>query len=172
MDDAPLDPWSFYAHGVADAASYNAAYTHLITVTTCLEWGHAWNYVRPDCIARPDVAVKLRGMEVTAWSFFRAGIKPEWEDPSNHNGSTLTARASLPPEAATRVWTALVAECARGAAPAHVVGVQVARKRSKHGFSTKFDVWLSCHATPHLQAWVERVTGLRFELSKRDLHKR
>ena len=171
MDDPPIDPWSLYVHGIADATSYKTSYVHMVTVSTCAEWARMWNHMHSECIARPDVIVKTQGIDVTTWSFFRRGIKPEWEDPANHNGSTLTARVTLPPDDATNVWAALVLECARGAAPDQVVGVQVTRKKSRHTFSNKFDIWLSCRATPELHAWADLLTGLEFELGKRDLRR-
>lgn len=166
----PVDPWSLYAHGAADAASYNTAYVHVFKVETCEQWGAVWNHVPMHAIHRPDARVRVRGIAVTSWSFFRDGVLPEWEHPANKRGATLTARVALAPHDASELWKCLMVECVRGAAPDEVLGVQIARKQSRHASFTKVDVWLASDARLHpLREWVVGLTGVHdFQVGRRD----
>ena len=165
------DAWSLYAHPLADASTYRAAYTLLGTVTTCEEWGALWQHVPgADSFAKHDVGVMLRKQRIVALSFFRGATKPEWEHPDNHGGTTLTTRTTLPPDRARDVWTSLVADCARGAVEDGLLGVQVSQKWGRHAPSLKFDLWL--HATcdaARVSALAHASTGgLCFTIAPRD----
>lgn len=80
---------------------------------------------------------------IVAFSLFHHGIKPEWEDPANRQGKTLTTRVTLAPAEADETWTRLCVECVRGALDEGVLGVQVSQKSSRHACVLKFDVWLA-----------------------------
>ena len=85
-------------------------------------------------------------------------VRPEWEDPANRGGSTLSARYIFAKRrVAFDVWEKLVLDCTRGACPDAVIGVVCCRKFAK---SLKLEVWLSSSAdVVSCSAWVNEVTG-------------
>ena len=109
--------------------------------------------------------LRIQKTRVVSLSFFRDGAKPEWEDPANHGGTTLTVRAHLTAFQAREAWTALCVDCARGAADG-VVGVQVTQKWAG---TLKFDVWLraDCDVTRATRA-VSDAVGLPVSVAPRD----
>ena len=175
MPSHPLPAsWDLYAHTLAPGSAYQNAYTRLITLDTCEAWAATWNHVPgADTLATHSKVVKMkRGARVVGYSLFRLGVKPEWEDPANHLGKTLSVRTpSMRPDAAQKVWTALVVECVRGAADDGLVGVQCFQKRSGRDAPVvvlKFDLWLCAHAdAERIARHARTLTGLRFEVTPR-----
>ena len=162
----PDGAWTLYSHGAADASTYAAAYTPMATVGTCEEWARMWNATRAG--ARSDRRVLVRRKPVQGWSFFRVPVRPEWEDPRNQHGSTLTARVALAPAKAEEVWTALLCDCARGRAADEVLGVQLTHKWTRHAPAVKVDVWLARDApVDAVRSWLAEATQLAFESAPR-----
>ena len=164
MSHALECPWDMYAHPMSDPHTYRTSYFHLGRVHTCEEWGSLWRHLPgADVLAANQILVhKIR---IVSLSFFRAGTKPEWEDPANHRGTTLSMRAVLPPAKAKEAWTSLCADCARGAAD-DVVGVQVSQK---WGGSLKMDVWLRADCdVAHTTRFVNDSTALTFSVAPRE----
>lgn len=48
------------------------------------------------------------GRTIKAFGVFKKGIKPEWEDPANKNGSELQALKTFTPEVLDSLWENLV----------------------------------------------------------------
>jgi hypothetical protein len=171
MTDPPTDDcyplecaWDLYAHPMSDPHTYRTAYMHLARVATCKQWGELWATL-PGADVFVAHEVRIRKTRVVSFSFFRQGAKPEWEDPANHGGTTLTVRAHLSPSKVRETWTTLCADCARGAAD-DVVGVQVTQKWAG---ALKFDVWLRAHCdVAHATHTVNAATGLTFYVAPRD----
>lgn len=139
----PLEtPWTFRAHGPADATRYNECHTHLLTVTTVEEWGAAFRHVPGGEVFAAN-AVTMAGKPVTGVSLFREGVRPEWEDPANAGGTTLALRSMLSPAQAGDAWATLCAGAAGETLGEDVLGVVVAQKRnSRQACLLKFEVWL------------------------------
>ena len=158
----PDGAWTLYAHGTADATTYASALTPMTTVQTCEDWARMWNTVHRG--ARSDVRVLVRKKPVAGWSFFRDPVRPEWEHPSNEDGSTLSARVALAPDRADALWTALLCDCARGRADDAVLGVQISHKWVRHTPALKIDIWLAKDApVEEVHAWLTEATTLCFE---------
>jgi hypothetical protein len=51
---------------------------------------------------------EVNGRTVEAFSLFKKGIKPEWEDPANSSGGELVARKTFPPDLLDLYWEHLV----------------------------------------------------------------
>lgn len=150
--------WTLYAHFECDsAASYSASYRALITVRTCEEWGATWRHTYPEVIGEATRTVAIDKVPVVAWSFFKAGVPPEWEHPRNQGGLILFLRVDYSEAAA--LWRTLQVECARGAAPAAVNGVKVTRKGETH---VRFDAWLGVEDHGTLQ-WLQTNVHPKFQ---------
>ena len=139
----PLDqPWDLYLHhtGGSSSDTYGSAYVHALRVETCEQWGAMLQHVPP--LGRACARGKIRTLQghVSGYSFFRNGILPEWEHPSNERGSTLLARLT-DAAAADHAWQALLCECGRGAAPACVTGVQMTVRDSRWGLHCRISAW-------------------------------
>ena len=136
----PLEStWTLYAHTtVHTEKGYGCSYEKVCDVSTCEEWGSMWSSVGEPITGRRGVQVCIKGRKFPSWSFFRDGILPEWEHPKNQNGHTLCHRSDCVREA----WKDLVADCARGASPPEVNGVQVTQKIGRNTIYMKLEVWL------------------------------
>ena len=149
----PLDAaWSVYAHRTAEATDYTNAYQHVCTVSTCEEWARLWNH-----LPSPSASVAVQGQTIGTWSWFHSGIRPEWEDPNNADGTTYVTITS-----GKHAWEALVVECVRGAAPEGLTGIQCKRV----GARLKVSVWARAGA-PSLSGWLQGATSCVFTVNKR-----
>lgn len=168
MSPHPIDRWTLYAHAQATSNTYMTSYKKVAAVDTLEAWGALWRHCHPEIVGRADVAVAIHGLRVMAWSFFRDDVQPKWEDAANVDGSTLTHRSNVGEVDASRVWTQLVVECARGALPDAVLGVQVTQKPVRHTTFVKFDVWLAARADQgDVRARLRDACGLEFAPSQR-----
>lgn len=168
-DEHATQPWRLYAHFQANANTYGTSYVHMVTIESLETWARVWNNVPFHVLARDDSVVCVGGKRVTTYSLFRDTVLPEWEDPTNANGHTLTHRVThnaaraLPLE----VWKSLFVECIRGAEPDDVVGVQVTKKQTRGALVVKFDVWLRASAdVAAVSEWLEHVVHLPFTSSR------
>lgn len=152
----PDGAWDMYVHFVPNTDNYTSSYTKLGSVETCEEWGQLWQYAHIDMIPRTDACVVLteRMDPVIGWSFFRRGVRPEWEDPANSHGVTLSARI----RSTQNIWPELVVDCARGATPDEVMGVQVTRKPGRVVMTLKTDVWICNADTANVYAWLQTLS--------------
>lgn len=50
----------------------------------------------------------VNGRTIEAFSIFKKGIRPEWEDPENRDGAGLTCRKSFSPNEVDRHWENMV----------------------------------------------------------------
>lgn len=168
------DPWTLYAHGCSNAANYQAAYVPVGRVATCEDWGSLWNHVHVEHIGSMDHVVSLHERIVLTWSFFREHIRPEWEDPLNTRGTTLTHRSHMTAPAAQQTWTLLAAECARGAFPESVNGIQITKRtaRSPATALVRIDVWLRSDTprgqTSDFARLLQTLTHLSFDVCARE----
>lgn len=127
-------------------------------VRTCGDWGRLVQQV--SVVARSDHDIHVAKRRVLGWSFFREGIRPAWEDPFNDGGTTLSARATLPPDRGEALWTDLLADCARNYADTAVLGVHLTHKRTRFVAAVKIDVWLApAAATDTIRAWLAHVAA-------------
>ena len=54
------------------------------------------------------VSTEVEGRSIEAFSIFKKGIRPEWEDTANRTGGELTCRKSFQPEQLDVFWENLV----------------------------------------------------------------
>ena len=140
--ETPLpDPWAFYLH--RRSHDYRSSILATIPVRTCEEWARVYNHAPGgrEFASGATVQVKNTTSVVTTLSFFREGVHPEWEDPANRGGTTLSARNALSPQRIDEAWKVLLCECARNALDPKVQGVQLSQ-RWMRGPVVKIDVWV------------------------------
>lgn len=173
MATHPLaEAWDAYAHTVADTSTYASSYVHLARVATCEEWGSLWHHVpAPRVFAQADRCLVIQGKRVTALSFFRHYVKPEWEDPHNQGGITVTARAILDPETAHDAWHTLCADCA--GCDTDLLGVQVLQKwtRQKRSYvpQVRFDAWMRAGSdAARMATHLSQLVSLPFDVLARE----
>ena len=157
-------PWTMYAHTAASPNTYTSSYVKLGTVASFEDWGRLWNHCHPQLVGSPHQMVVIKKAVVTSWSFFRSNILPEWEDPHNHDGITLSHRSVLPAESSFAIWESLVTSCVLGAQPSTVTGIFVTRKGRyvrghEYGVMMKFEVWLREGAdTSEVRHWLNVIS--------------
>lgn len=163
-----MNAWRLYAHGEADATRYNSAYNLMTTMHTCEDWGRAWSNLPWHILGTRKVA-KVYGRNVQAWSLFKEDTSPAWEHPDNICGTTLSYRTSLCNRDAEHLWTSLVVECVRGAAPAEINGVLLTQKVQR-SVRLRYEVWLrQCPEEKVLEIleWIRSLTSAEFVTSER-----
>lgn len=167
------DTWDAYAHTLAaDSTSYGSSFTHLACVTTCQEWGGLMHHLPSvGCFATHEAAPFFtKSMRrIAGFSFFRHSVTPEWENPHNHGGITLSARMSMSKAKAQATWLSLCCECAGGLISDDVLGIQVLQKRGKHNPVIRFEAWLrkGCDVQA-IARYLREMSSLTFEVAKRD----
>ena len=112
-------------------------------VRSCEEWAEMTRYVpSPYHMVMPGCTVVCRSKVIVSYSFFRHDILPEWEDPKNVAGHTLTARLRGGKNELQRVWETVTCDCARGYLAEHVNGVQFSKRYDHKQPLMKIDLWL------------------------------
>ena len=78
--------------------------------STVEEFWRFWSFVpRPSEVLYDGASRKeVEGRTIDAFSVFKKGIKPEWEDEANRNGSELTCRKSMNLDVLDTYWENLV----------------------------------------------------------------
>lgn len=164
------DAWNLYLHGSSDTTTYKTAYRHCLRIADCWAWGRMVRML-PNVKRFLDGRSVLRfdkTMTVTSMSFFKNDIKPEWEDPDNHMGTTITYRNAHTLPDPNNTWIELLAFVA-GNTITHVNGVQITQKWSRNGPLVKVDVWLPRHVNSKAAILDLRTRlGVEFDVAPRD----
>ena len=90
---------------------------------------------------------EIEGRTIEAFSIFKKGIKPEWEDPANRSGGELTCRKTLSADVVDVYWEnmvmALIGEMLDEGG--EICGCRVVDKNNKKSHSRtifKLELWL------------------------------
>ena len=166
--------WTVYVHGPSDNGTYTASYKPWWTLETCEDFGAFCHFFPPDEVLKEGTNVmKTMDVYVTTVSIFKDGIKPEWEDPHNHHGHTLTTRylfgtTKLPFHS---LWKSLLAYLVGHTRLSFDVnGMQMTFKRSHKGVMCKVDLWLPPSESPSesIRRKLKSVLHVDFDVAKRD----
>lgn len=155
--------WTLYAHYISNSDNYQTSYTKLCDVASFQDFGRMWNHTHPKLVGDPTRAVFIQSKRVTSWSFFKDGVLPEWEHPSNENGITYTLRMAMSCNDVYTLWEILVAHCTLSTHPHALNGIQVSRKGAtvrlrEPGLLMKFDLWFSSSCShSDIIEWFSRV---------------
>ena len=139
------DTWTFYVHAFpSDAHSYS--YQKVGSFSTIGEFWQYYNNVPPVTAAfAPGHTLVVGGKAINAYSVFRAGVLPEWEDKANCNGSEWSLREMIDLDRVRSSWQELLLMCVGEAFPSGVVGVRVVHKPGKRSIF-KLEVWMDSSA--------------------------
>lgn len=168
--------WSLRAHVESDAHSYKINYFHLLDVITIADWVFLRSCLRPGTVfTRSDVNYRVHHRTVCSISLFRDKVRPEWEDPNNEDGFTVSVRGSFSAEQVNGIWDDLVMEVVREGLPRSIVGIQIARKWIRKMPCVKFDVWSTRngnkeHIIASLKALLPASTEASLLLVDRTMH--
>ena len=91
---------------------------------------------------------RFKDRKVNGWSFFRQGIKPEWEDPKNINGCEIFFRKNLRLEDLDTIWSEVLNtiitpefEKVEKEYNVTVTGCRIIDKSSNSKLLYKFEMW-------------------------------
>lgn len=135
--------WIWYGHHPSGSTTYNKAYIELGRFNTVAGFWQFYNAF-PPITSVHDGTLMLNGHSVVAYSLFRTGVLPEWEDPVNHNGSEWGCRESLDRSRFGLFWDTYIL-AAIGEQIPHCVGVRAINKCNRTRRLHKVEVWLNKH---------------------------
>lgn len=135
--------WVWYAHHPSASNTYSHAYIEIGRFKTVAMF---WQYYNacPSATNIHDGTIVLNGQPVIAYSLFRAGVRPEWEDVVNHKGSEWGCRELLDRSAFQAFWDIYIL-AAIGEQIPHCVGVRAINKCNRSRSMHKLEVWLDRH---------------------------
>tara|TARA_B100001989_G_scaffold200828_2_gene149264 strand:+ start:243 stop:863 length:621 start_codon:yes stop_codon:yes gene_type:complete len=136
-----LHNWTLFLHIESQSDTYVTAYKEAISFDTCEGWARVFNNV-PDAgtLASPYCEIYCDNERVVAYSIFKDGIKPQWEDERNASGCEWGCRQELDKEYVSEVWKHVVASMVCG--DLNVLGARVVNKNTHIRNITKIEVWL------------------------------
>lgn len=137
------DQWVWYAHAVA-GGSYDDGTIQLGEFGTLREFFQYVHHVpAPWDVFMGDRQLLVEKRPIGAYSIFRKGIRPAWEDVHNQRGGELCARAQLAKEDMERLWPELCLSIVNGDVP-EVTGFRIVHKKDRRNcVSHKVEVWLT-----------------------------
>lgn len=133
-------PWVLYVHFQCASINYNASYCEIGRVTTVGEFWRLMNHV-PDIRQLHHGRVSLEQTRIVAYSLFRDGIKPEWEDPCNIQGSEWGCRENLEVERFAQLWRDYILGAIGEHIP-HCNGIRAINKSNRTRTLHKIEVWM------------------------------
>lgn len=132
------DGWAFFVH--MSGVEYSHSYTKLLDVDTVGGFWSMFN-VLPSPFELCHGTVRCNDSMVSAYSLFRQGIRPEWEDPKNAVGGEWGSRESVLPQYLPLLWRDLCMACVNEEFE-DVLGVRLVYKMTKVGqIYNKIEVW-------------------------------
>ena len=133
-------PWVFYAHLPCASTNYVASYIVIGRFTTIAEFWRLYNNI-PDILHIHDGNVRINGQMIIAYSLFRDGVLPEWEDAVNLKGSEWGCRENLERATFADIWKAYVLGAIGELIP-HCVGIRAINKSNRSRRLHKIEVWM------------------------------
>jgi hypothetical protein len=125
--DMPLAvPWQLYLHFRSQPGSYKQAFMAWGNEFDSIGgfWSHFNALTLPSMTFTPPHQLGVEGNQIKAFSIFRGGVEPTWEDPVNAIGGESFCRCHLEKVVLDEIWTTLVLACVGQRLPG-VVGVRV-----------------------------------------------
>jgi hypothetical protein len=103
--------WVLWEHKqVTRQEDWKNSMREVFEFATIEEFWKYWSYVpRPsEILFDGQTRKEVEGKSIDGFSVFKKGIRPEWEDPENRNGSELTCRKNMSMESLDVNWENLV----------------------------------------------------------------
>ena len=144
------DTWNFWAHRQSDSSSYKNNTLTIATVNTVEDFWRIFNNLPLpstffyDGNSRYSFQDKVGSVfSVTAFSMFKDGIHPSWEDPINKKGGDFSFRNFNDLLHLDQCWENCLLDCIgeHHKGTHSVVGVRVVDSSHKHRQMYKLEVW-------------------------------
>lgn len=140
------DTWQIFTHFRSDPGGYQGSLApYGDAVETIGTFWRTFNTLpKPSRAFTPPNQMGVGGRSIKAFSLFRSGLRPTWEDPVNSTGGEICCRCHLAPKVLDELWESLVLACVGGLADEPgVVGVRAVDNSQKGGKDTqsKIEVW-------------------------------
>jgi len=103
--------WVLWEHKeVKSAEEWKDSMKEVCEFNTVEEFWKCWSFIpRPSEVLYDGKQHKeVNGRTIDAFSVFKKGIRPEWEDSANKSGGELTCRKSMPPDHLDVYWENMV----------------------------------------------------------------
>lgn len=133
-------PWVWYIHFQCASVNYGTSYQRIGDFNTMSEFWKLYNNI-PDVGSVHDGTVRLEKQSVVAYSVFRHGVLPQWEDATNIAGSEWGCRESLNRAFFQTLWNDYLF-AAIGELIPHCVGIRAINKSNKNRGLHKIEVWM------------------------------
>ena len=151
-------PWVLYAHFPCGSVNYGASYMKLGRIETVEDLWCLLNNV-PSILYLHDNRVTSKGSKVVAYSIFRDGVRPEWEDPVNAVGSDWGCRETLDRDKFAKLWLDYLLGAVGENIP-HCVGVRAINKSNRTRALHKIEIWMDSTEHASVQACRRSLTEL------------
>lgn len=133
-------PWVWYAHFHSASTNYGKSYVEIGRFATIAQFWRLFNST-PSIAAIHKGSVAMNDAQVIAYSLFRQGVRPEWEDPVNQPGSEWGCRESLDEAQFCTFWKEYVLGAIGEQIP-HCVGLRAINKSNRSRTLHKIEVWM------------------------------
>ena len=134
------EKWVLFANLQSCSNNYISSYVEIATIHTVADYWQVMNNIPYDKL-HSDI-VELAGKRIVAFSLFKNGISPEWEDPVNCKGCEWGFRDEISNETFCSMWINLSLAAVNNELE-HVAGVRCVNKCNKIRSMHKIEVWLT-----------------------------
>lgn len=141
--------WVLYAHPHSISTNYGSSYFVLGNVATVCQFWNLYNAC-PSVRHVHQSNLYYEKEPIIAYSFFRKGIRPEWEDPVNLMGSEWGCRENLDENKFHDLWFNYLLGAIGEQIP-HLVGIRAINKSNRQRHLHKIEVWMDTVETPSIQ---------------------
>ena len=140
--------WVLWEHKqVNNKEDWKNSMREVCEFSTVEEFWKYWSFIpRPSEVLYDGKSHKqVDGRTIDAFSLFKKGIRPEWEDPENKNGAEFMCRKTMAPELLDQYWENMVLGLIGETIDAadDVCGCRVVDKSKKQSTRTMFrlEMW-------------------------------
>lgn len=132
--------WVLFANLQSGSSNYMNSYVEIATIHTVADFWQVMNNIPYDKL-HSDI-IQVTGKRIVAFSLFKEGIAPEWEDPINCKGCEWGFRDDISNEIFCQMWIRLTLAAVNNEI-GHVSGVRCINKCNKFRSLYKIEVWLT-----------------------------
>jgi len=112
----------------------------LTDIYTIADFWKTMNYL-PSASDLHSATINIDGKKMIAYSLFKNDITPEWEHPTNKNGSEWGCREHLSCASFSQIWNTLILSFVNNELD-HVVGIRCINKTNKNRIIHKIEIWM------------------------------